>query len=94
MRETLKEKDSKAPVGYQQDFVNNVDIFRLDTAIHYTTKVLNTEVKNGKVRIYLNITDDKGKAYVYANQAKFDKIWCLAPGSRKIRYRNFTCNEL
>jgi len=77
-RETLIEKDSKAPFGYKPSFVNNVDIFRFDTAINYTIKVLNTEIKNGKVRIYFNINDDKGKVYVYANLDKFDKAWCLA----------------
>jgi len=78
LKETLIEKDAKAPIGYKPNFVSNVDIFRIDTAIHYTTKVLNTEVKNGKVRIFFNITDDRGKAYVYANLDKFDKVWCLA----------------
>ncbi len=76
VKETLLELDAKAPVGYKPNYVSNVEIFRIDTAIHYTTKVLNTEVKNGKVRIYFNITDDKGKAYVYANQDKFNKVWC------------------
>jgi Mg-chelatase subunit ChlD len=77
-KETAVENDAPAPVGYKPDFITNVDLFRVDTSINYRTKVINTEVKNGKVRIYFNITDDHGKAYVRANQDKWDKVWCLA----------------
>jgi flagellar motor protein MotB len=39
--------------------------------------VLNTYVRNGKVKISFNITDDKNKAFVYAHADKFTKSWCL-----------------
>lgn len=75
-KETAIEQDSKPPVGYKTNYVSNVDLFRVDTAINYTTKVISTEIKNGKVRIFFNITDDKGVTYVRANQEKWDKVWC------------------
>jgi len=63
-------------VGYKPNYINNVDIFRVDTSVNYVAKVINTEVIQGKVRIFFNITDNNGKTYVYANKPKFDKIWC------------------
>jgi flagellar motor protein MotB len=74
--ETIIEKDAQPPVGYKPNYISNVDLFRVDDAINYQIKVINTEVRNGKVRVYFNITDDKGKAYVRANQDKWDKVWC------------------
>jgi uncharacterized protein YegL len=76
--EAVIENDAQAPAGYKPNFITNVDLFRIDTSINYSTKVINTEIKNGKVRIYFNITDDKGKVYVHANLDKWEKVWCLA----------------
>ncbi len=75
-KEAVIEVDSKAPLGYKPVYVSNVELFRIDTAINFQTRVLYKEVKNGKVRIYFNITDDKGKVYVHANHEKWDKVWC------------------
>ena len=74
--EPVIENDAEPPAKYKPNFIHSVDLFRVDTSINYIAKVINTEVNSGKVRIYFNITDDKGKTYVRANADKWDKIWC------------------
>ena len=53
--ETVIEQDAKPPINYKPNFINNVDIFRIDTSINYAIKVINTEVDRGKVRIFFKL---------------------------------------